>query len=353
MKKQLFIVSLLFGTILQVFSQSPAVNRKVLLTLQQGEIIMYGESFLSLTIATGQVSITTKMDDKFYIYKNGVKKGPFENLDEQEAPQTFNQENAESKCAVYQPQENPEAYESYLSVNDDGTYSITLNNKKYGPYGLISHLHVWPDKSGFFAITTDQNMNAFLVTSEGLKVALKGDVEKIHVSPSGKKYLFAVNEREAVDMSVLNKDFSKMTQEEIMKWAKEQEQKANNAPTPTSYVLLNGTTKFGPFPQNSFYSDNPAFTKNGNWIMSVNNTLYINGVKVKEFTDLDINTCQTYLSSDGKKYAIASYDKIYFSDGKTYPSPMETSAVEKDGKITLKWLSLENEKDLVLYSRDL
>lgn len=353
MKKQLVITTLLFGILLQGICQSPAVTRKVLLTLQQGEIIMYGESYLSLTIATGQASITTKMDDKFYIYKNGVRKGPFDSLEEQEAPTNANQESMQSKCSVYQPQENDEVNLNYISVNDDGTYSITLNSKKYGPYGLISKLHVWPDKSGFIAITADQNMNQFLVTSEGLKVALKGDVEKIHVSPGGKKYLFAVNEREAIDMSIMNKDFSKMTQEEIMKWAKEQEQKANNAPTPMSYVLLNGTTKFGPFPQNTFYSDNPAFTKNGNWIMSVNNTLYINGVKVKEFTDLDVNTCQTYLSSDGKKYAIASYDKIYFSDGKSYPSPMETSAVEKDGKITLKWLSLENEKDLVFYSRDL
>ncbi|NJK96132.1 MAG: hypothetical protein HC905_15570 [Bacteroidales bacterium] len=196
-------------------------------------------------------------------------------------------------------------------------------------------------------------MNASLVTSEGLNVALKGDVEKIQVSPVEKKYLIAVNEREAVDMSMLNKDFSKMTQEEIMKWAKEQEEKVKNAPKPNSYVLVNGTTKFGPFPLNSFYSNNPGFTKNGNWIMSVNDVLYINGVKVKEFTDMNVNTCQTYLSSDGKKYAVASYDKIFFSDGKTFMSPMEITAIEKDGKVTLKWLSLENEKDLVLYSREL
>jgi hypothetical protein len=352
MKKLWFIIVFFFGA-LQGFSQSPAAIRKVLISLQPEEEIMYGESYLSLIIATNQVSLTTKLGNKFYVYTNGVRKGPFDDLEEQVVPPASNNENIGNKCSVYQPQENHQEILSYLSATPDGTYFVTLNNKKYGPYGSISHLHVWPDKTGFFAITVDQNMNNHLVTSEGLKVALKGDVEKIHVSPSGKKFLFAVNEREAVDMSILNKDFSKMTQEEIMKWAKEQEQKANNAPTPTSYVLLNGTTKFGPFAQNAFYSDNPAFTKNGNWIMSVNNTLYINGVKVKEFSDLDVNTCQTYLTPDGKKYAIASYDKIYFSDGKTYPSPMETTAIEKDGKVTLKWLSLENEKDLVLYSRDL
>jgi hypothetical protein len=353
MKTQLIITTLLFGILLQGICQSPAVTRKVLLSLQQDEVIMYGESFLSLTLATGEISLTTKKDDKFYVYKNGVKKGPFDNLDEQADPSNADRESKLTKCSIYQPQENDEANLSYISANDDGTYTITLNNKKYGPYGMLSHLHVWPDKSGFIAITADQNMNQFLVTSEGLKVALKGDVEKIQVSPTGKKFLFAVNERQAIDMSVMNKDFSKMTQEEMLKWAKEQEQKANNAPQPMSYVLLNGTTKFGPFPLNTFYSDNPAFTKNGNWIMVVKNALYVNGVKVKEFTDLDVNTCQTYLSTDGKKYAVASYDKICFSDGKIYPSPIETMAVEKDGKVTLKWLSLENEKDLVLYSRDL
>jgi len=354
MKKPFPILLLLTALLYQpLISQTTPLTRKVLISLQPGEKIMYAESFLSLAISTEQVSLTTKMDDKFFVYKNGVKKGPFDNLDEQEAPTKADSEDMQSKCSIYQPQENNETNLSYLSANTDGSYTITLNNKKYGPYMLISHLHVWPDKSGFFAITMDKNMNSFLVTSEGLNVALKGDAEKIQVSPTGKKFLFAVNEREAVDMSALTKDYSKMTQEEIMKWAKEMEQKANSAPQAMSYVLLNGTTKFGPFPLSTFYSDNPAFTKNGNWIMSVNNTLYINGVKVKEFTDMDVNTCQTYLSPDGKKYALASYEKIYFSDGKTYPSPLEIIAGEKDGKITLKWLSLENEKDLVLYSREI
>lgn len=352
MKKLLFIVFLFFSAS-QGFSQSPAATRKVLITLQPGEVIMYAESYLSLMITTNQVALTTRMGGKYYVHKNGVRKGPFDNIEPAEAPPMGVQENEDDKCSVYQPLENSEANQSYLSANDDGTYSIKLNNKKYGPYNFVGHLHVWPDKSGFFAITMDQGMNASLVTSEGLNVPLKGDVEKVQVSPVGKKFLFAVDEREAVDMSMMTKDFSKMTQEDLVKWAKEQEEKMKNAPKPTSYVLVNGTTKLGPFPLNSFYSNNPGYTKNGNWIMSVNDALYINGVKVKEFTDMNVNTCQTYLSSDGKKFAVASYDKIYFSDGKIYPSPMETTAIEKDGKVTLKWLSLENEKDLVLYSRDL
>jgi hypothetical protein len=32
---------------------------------------------------------------------------------------------------------------------------------------------------------------------------------------------------------------------------------------------------------------------------------------------------------------------------------METIAFEKDGKVFIKWISLENEKDLVLYSREI
>jgi Tol biopolymer transport system component len=239
-------------------------------------------------------------------------------------------------------------------MNDDGTVTVKLNNKKFGPYQFISQMHTWPDKSGFVAIVMDKEMKSRLVSSEGLNMDLNGDVEQLQFSPKSKKFVFALKERDAVDMDLMKIDFSKMTQEEMMAFAKKQEEKAKNAPERKSYVYVNGTTKFGPYNLNSFYSNNPGFIRNSdNWIMTIGNTLYINGSKTREFTDVDLNTCKIWLSGDAKRFVIVSYDKVVFSDGKTYNNPLEPSTTEKDGKLILKWLSLENEKDLVFYSREL
>ncbi|NJO68358.1 MAG: hypothetical protein HC830_02960 [Bacteroidetes bacterium] len=117
MKKLLFIV-VLFSGALQGFSQSPAANRKVVISLQPNEVIMYAESHLSLLINNNQVSLTTKMGDKYYVYNNGVRKGPFDDIEELEETHMEIHDDENNKCSVYQPMENSEANLSYLSAND-------------------------------------------------------------------------------------------------------------------------------------------------------------------------------------------------------------------------------------------
>lgn len=347
--KKLAIVLILIVVVIQGYGQSSTVTRKLLLSLQTGETILTAESNIALILVNNQVNITTMVDDKFYVYKNGQRSGPFDSSKDLDLNKSLaGNDNTDNQCAVYQTPTS-EFDPELMEMTENGTFLIKLNGKKYGPFDMLKTFYIWPDKSGFVAIAMDKTMKSSLVTSEGLKVALEGDVEKIQVSPTGKKFVFAVKERDPASQV----DFTKMTQQQIIDYSLKQSQA-----TPKelfSYVYVNGTTKLGPFPLNAFYSDNPGFVKTGNanWIMSIDNTLYINGVKIKQFTDIDVNICKTYVSSDGKRYAIVSYDKIYFSDGKTFPSPLETSATEKEGKITLKWISLENEKDLVFYSRDL
>lgn len=351
MKKQLILLLLSMATWNPGISQT--LIRKVLLTLQPGEKIMYGESCLSLAMGTGQVYLVTHAGDQYYVYENGQKRGPYGDLEEAGVKSCREEADPESRCSIYQPEDQYEP--SILTPNDDGSYSISLNNKKYGPYPLISNLHVWPDKSGFVALVMDQDMKIHVVTSEGLNLALDGDVERISYSPSGKKFVFAMKEKQAMDMEILKMDFSKMSQEELMAFAKKQEIKAQKAVPLQSYVFVNGTKKLGPYPHDAFYSTNPGFPATGgeNWIMTVNNELYINGVKANVAPDVSIDPCHVWLSGDGKRYAVGSYDKIFFSDGKIYDHPLESAAAEKGGKLTIRWITLENEKDLVAYSREL
>lgn len=351
MKKQLVTFLLIILT-WSVNGQTTA-TRKVLLSLQPGEKIMYAESCLSLRV-NNQVYLVTHLNDQIYVYENGQRRGPYDDMDEAGVKSCREEADWDSRCSIYQPAPG-EFDPAIVSTSDEGQYFINLNNKKYGPYPIISDLHVWPDKSGFVALASGEDMKIHVITSEGLNLALDGEVERMNFSPAGKKFIFAMKERPTMDAEILKMDFSKMSQEEIMAFAKKQEEKTKNAAPLQSYVFVNGTKKLGPYKHDAFFSNNPGFTKTGgdNWIMIINNELYINGVKTNTLPDGGIDPCNVWLSRDGKKYAVLSYDKIYFSDGKVYENPLEPSAVEKDGKITVRWATLENEKDLVVYSREL
>jgi hypothetical protein len=353
MKKSLIIVCLLLWSFIPVISQYAIVAKKQLATLRAEEGIIYDESCFPLELNGGVFYMVTRLDGKFYIYENGQCKGPFDK------PEDGGYKNCSSgkvsdKCNILE-QESSGADPQILTVNDEGKYLIRFGGKEYGPFTYIRELHVNSDKTGFVALTLDESMKTTLITSKGDRIQLEGDVESLQVSKSGKNYVFAVKENPSMDPELLKKDFSKMTPEEMMQFAKEQEEKAKQAGEPKAWVYSSNMQKLGPFKPSDLYTNNPAFTKTGgeNWIMVMDNTLYINGVVKKKFDDMDLNTCKIYLSADGKRFAVSSYDKILFYDGAEYSYPLEINIIDNGAKTTMKWVSLENEKDLVLYSRDL
>ena len=87
--------------------------------------------------------------------------------------------------------------------------------------------------------------------------------------------------------------------------------------------------------------------------MVIGNKLYVDGTLLKDFGDFYINPCDIWLSEDGRRYAVRSYDKLVFSDGNEYSFPLKVIWEKKNGVIHLSWVSFENERDIVLYSRDL
>ncbi len=354
--KNLILPLIVLGIFIENISSQTTtskVTRKLLVTLQQGEKILEAESCLPLGISDNQVYLVTMADKKIYVYENGQRKGPFKDTEEA-GIKACNETHNDNACSAYSSEQTSPDPE-YLAMTDEGQYQIKLNGKTFGPYMFIKSMRIWPDKSGFVAITMDAEMKSYLVTSDGQKTALEGDAENLRFSATGKKYVFAVKENPNFNPALLKMDFSKMTQDELLKFAKEQEEKAKQAGPPKAYVYTSNGPKLGPFDVQGFYTDNPTFTKTGgdNWIMVIDDTLYINGVLVKKFENISLSTCNIWLSKDGKRYAIISYDKILFSDGSAYNYPLKPSSSEKDGKVYLNWLSLENEKDLVSFSKEI
>jgi hypothetical protein len=242
--------------------------------------------------------------------------------------------------------------QEYIEPNDDGKYLIKFKGKSYGPFMMIAGFFKSADNTSFAAVTTDENMNFSLVTSEGINQKLNGTFERLIESPTGNHYLLMVKEGATINMAAV----SSMSEEEMMKYMQEFAQQQQNAGEPQMQIFGNGGKLLGKYPASKLSSDNPAFCQTGgdNWYMILDNNLYINGNLVRSGDNsLYHNPCKIWISADGKRYAINDYSKILFSDGNSYPPPIQLK-VEKSGtKTILKWIALENETDLVSYSKEL
>jgi hypothetical protein len=141
----------------------------------------------------------------------------------------------------------------------------------------------------------------------------------------------------------------------MLKLTKKIEEEQKNAPPPVAYIYMNDGKKLGPYPKDAFFTDNPAFciTAGENWMMTVENKLYVNGTLLANLGSENVPNNTIWLSPDGKRFVIIAYDKISFSDGSSYAFPILVKKSLKEGKILLTWVSLENGKDIVLYSKPL
>jgi hypothetical protein len=329
-------------------------SRKVLLSLQQGESIMTNESCIQVSASADQLYLVTWMDKKLYVYENGQRKGPFASPNDVKVRNCGDHGNSNSECAVYVPSQQNQIQE-YVGFTDKGEYTIKLNGKTYGPYKYVTNLNVSPDKSMFVAIIADDQMKYSLVTSGGVQQNLDGTIDRMIVSPSGKQYLVILKEN-AGGPSMQNIDFSKMTPEELMKMVQEQATAQEKAGEPQSIIIGTGGKQIGKYKSSLFYDNNPAYCQSGsdNWYMIIDNGLYVNGQLLKQFdSDVSLSTCKIWLSKDGKRFAIVGYDKIIFSDGKSYPAAINLQVDNSGDKTVLKWIALENEKELVSYSKEL
>jgi hypothetical protein len=329
------------------------VNKKVLLTLQPNETILTGESCIDIAITTNSLYVVTLQNGRIFVYENGQRKGPFSSPDAAKVKNCNNYSSAE--CAIYKSENSSETANEFLGYSEDGKMHIKFKGKTYGPYKFIRDFFVSKDKSVFTAVAANDDLKFTLISSDNTIQPIKANVSKLLVSSSGKKFLAIEKQGDEIDPNIMNIDYSKLTTDQIMKMAKEMEDKKKNAGEPQAFLYTNGGKKFGPYPVESISDYNPAFNRTGgdNWYMLLDNALYINGIKIKQFDIIHPSTCNIWISADGKRYVVTDYEKMYFSDGSKYNAPIKITTENKDGKTLLKWVAFENGKEIVSYSREL
>lgn len=318
----LFVFVALAG--LPAFAQGPQPVRKVVYSLEPGEQFLQPESAISISATKESVILVLSKGkgDKgppFFVVKDGNKKGPFKKLNDVMDAGYEGQEQGPGiyrDCAAYSPEQEQPSADAVPTISEDsGGQTVVFKGKTYGPYAGVFEVKGTPDGSrAFFAVADKDRM--WFVCSDGRKVEI-GEPRGIMFGPDGKSAL-------AVCMGSVPAG-------------------AENG----LFVYTIDGKKFGPFGEDFHECWFPA--GNNSFFFLVGDQLYTNGtptLKVERF-----NPCDFYPSADGKKYALFAYENLVFSDGMKYPFPLNVVSFQEKEQTIIKWVALENEKDIVVYQK--
>ena len=348
------LIPTLLLTALSASNAQPAstvVSRKILFSIGKDERPVFNESSIALSpIGNSIIVLTSDEEGRVYVYENGKKRGPFKDVNETKVIMP------EDDPAEYDPifrSESDSDYNKYIGYDDAGQVNLKFRGKSFGPFQFILEFYSTIDKTAFFAIVMKDG-KPMIITSSGNSFEIDGQPGYNYLSPSGKKMMVTTVKENNEAGELINRDLSKLSAEEIARLGKEIEGKQKNKP-PEAYICFQDGKKFGPYDPKKINSFNPAFTKTGgdNWLLSMDSKLYINGTAVRELHNEQISPANVWLTEDGKRYVIVVYNRIEFSDGSLYKDPLKIRISINQNKITLWWLLLENEKDIVLYMKTL
>jgi hypothetical protein len=343
----IFFLSISFTSVGQ--QASTIVNRKVLFSTLKGEKPVFNESSISLSpIGTNVTVITSDEEGRIFIYENGKKKGPFKDIPGTGVKKA--EENQEEFDPIFR-RESDSDYEAYTSYDKDGQVTIKFRGKSFGPFQFILELYFSNDKTVFSALIMKDGKPQ-VITSAGNSFLLNGQPGYTSISPAGKKMMVTSISESTHSPGMSDKNLTDKTKQITPKPAITTAGEQSGRP-PEAYIYFQDGKKFGPYDPKKINSNNPAFIKTGgdNWLLTIDSKLYINGKPVKNLDNERISPANIWLTEDGKRYAIIIYNKIEFSDGSVYKDPLKIRIATDKGKITVWWLSFENGKDIVLYSK--
>jgi len=347
--------------------------QKVLLTLPQGEQILYAESSLSMFDTEGGLQVCTGNNKgQYFVYKNNKKLGPFSDLQKVASLIEYPDSYAYDENAGIPVNE---AYnENIVSYDENGNSFIAFGNKKYGPFSQVKDLYISKQMQKFWAVValpqTDYSRppQYQLIGSSAQNIDIKGDPYDLKVNNDLSMALVASKYelRGDVDIDAMNKytqELEKMMaemgdeldMEKLAEMSKKMEKLAtqNQMQNAQYHICTSESKHFGPF--SSMFPDetNPAFCsdKGSNWYFVADGFLYKNGTKTTSLPDSDIN--QIWWSANAQSFAYSTYEKLVLSTGEQFPFPLEMKTVTENGKTTLKWLALEDGQKLVLYNKTL
>jgi hypothetical protein len=178
-------------------------------------------------------------------------------------------------------------------------------------------------------------MKIFFFDNNDHKLELPGMPEEIIISPDGMKAFAKVK-------GAIN-PFEPGAVEKMMNNPEEM-----NNPKINLYGI--DGSKYGPYTSDD-YGD-AWFIPSGQLIIYNNHEISLDGKFLFKSEDY-ISPCDMWIESNGKSYAYANYEYLIFSDGTKFVAPLVISYVENGGQWLLKWIALEEGKDLLLYRKPL
>jgi hypothetical protein len=280
-----------FLVLLVIISPAVLLNAQVtnviktkLFSISAGEKPVYNECKLYMNSSGNSVSLVTNdTTGKFYVYENGERLGPI--VDFKKIVQKPQDEKDILTSSVY-VSERPTNQEGIVTTDENSKMSIKSGAKTYGPYQLVLNAYTGDDGILTAAIVL-QDMKPNLLTQSGNLIKLDAMPSYSNVSPSGKKVLIVSIKEYTPSMDVLKQDLSKLSVTELQKLSKKMEEEQNNAPPPQAFIYFSDGKKLGPYPKDAFSSDNPAFcvTAGENWMMTIDNKLYVNGTLLANLGD--------------------------------------------------------------------
>ncbi len=328
---------------LTAFAQGPQPVRKLIYSLEAGEELLRPESAIFISATKESVILVLSKgkggnNPPFFIVKNGNKKGPFNKLVEV-MQAGYDDEDVSTgiyrDCADYTPDQTqlPEDAVPSTEVDDNGNQRVEFKGKTFGPYLSVLSLLATPDGSRVY-FTANEKDKLWIICSDGRRVPIAGSPRDIKLSPDGKNAAVAC----AGTLSPSQEE--KLAAEDPEKFSAEMNK---------TYVYAIDGKKFGPYGMD--FKDFWFSVGNNSLFYLDGNQLYMSGSPTLTLKIEQFSTCDFYPSADGRKYAYFAVDSLVFSDGKKYPFPLNIITFEEGGQTKIKWITLENKKDIVVYQR--
>jgi hypothetical protein len=338
-------------------AEEEGLVRRVLYSLEPGEAPLEAESVVGIeadepeAVANSPEALQADLGGfvlvlaigqgesaRYSVFRDGKKSGPFEALEE--AMKTAYQGRKEpgprvAPCAVYKPGRAPEG-SRFEPSEAGGRSGLRFKGQSIGPFVLVYSTAVTPDGSrGYY--TAANGDKAFFGCTDGRVVTFGGIPSEFKFSPDGKNAAVLVEGSLSLDGM---KNLGQLPPEKMAEAMKDSDKRF--------LYTLDGRT-FGPF-GDSFRSYSFWFAAGGNDLyFRTGDGVYRNGALL--FRSDSFDACGFYPGADGKSYVTYDYEKIVFSDGRSYPSPLDVVVFARGGRTIFKWLSLENKKDFVVYER--
>ncbi len=324
------------------FAQGPPAMTTVY-TLEPGEEILRAESTIAISAEAADVILVLAggkgQSAPFFVFRDGKKTGPYAKLeDAMKAAYAGREESREKRndCAAYMPGDPPDGARPMPDSAAGGKQVVKFKGKTFGPYLMILAAKATPDGATAYYTASD-NEKAWFGCSDGRVVSFGGIPVELKFSPDGRNAAALVQGKLTMgEMSGL----AKLPPERLAAAMEDQEK---------NYLRTIDGKVFGPF-SSSFDSGSFWYPGSSNDLYyRIGNDVFRNGSLLFKAGSFD--RCDFYPSADGKAYAFSTYESIVFSDGKSYPFPLDIVVVPRGNKSLFRWITLENDKKLVVYER--